>query len=78
MRIHFYYRLSGIRDDNNGLQDLLFRVEPPNFMILTFIQVIFTIFQAYSKQYTTLSIVEFRIQIITMVGYNGILFQDDR
>ena len=70
MRIRFYRWVSGTKDDGDGLQDLPFPVKPSYLMIPTLIHALFTLLQAYFRQYAHVSIVECR-------GYNGILFQDD-
>ncbi len=57
MRTRFYRWVSGTKDDGDGLHDIPFRVEPSYSMIPTFIQALFKILQAYSRQCAHVSIV---------------------
>ncbi len=76
MRTRFYRRVLGI-NDGDGLQDPPFPVKPAYLMIPTPIHALFTLFQAYSRQCAYVFIVECRAQSMMVVGYNGILFEDD-
>ena len=62
---------------NYSVQDLPFPVEPSYFPIPAFIQALFTTPRAYFRPCAHVSIVECRAQRMMVVGYNGILFQDD-
>ena len=77
MRSHFYHWVLGSKDDGDGLQDPLFPVKPSYFMITTFIYALFTFLRDYLRQCAHISIVGFQAPRMIMVGYNGILFQDD-
>ena len=77
MRTRLYRWVSDTRDDSNELQDPPSPVEPLHFRIPIFIHALFTLPRAYLRQCAHFSIVVCWAQRMMVVGYNGILSQDD-